>query len=95
MQQTNWLSFIKKFVKKPDGDSRLCIDMTIMGSPHLIPVLHKSLEELLRATVFTKVDLKWGNHQIVLHPDSRNITAFQDSRGLYGHVILLYGVTSA
>ena len=66
--------------------------MTIMGSPHLIPALHL---KNFNVQVFTKVDLKWGNHQIVLHPDSRNITAFQDSRGLYGHVILLYGVTSA
>ena len=32
-----------------------------MGSPHPIPTLDKSLEKLSGATVFTKVDLKWGN----------------------------------
>lgn len=65
-----------------------------MGSSHAIPTLHKTLEKLYGATVFTKVDLKWGNHKIVLHPDSHNITAFQDRRELHGY-ILLYGITTA
>ena len=62
---------------------------------HPVPTLHETLEKLKGTTVFSIVDLKWGYHQIVLHSDSRNITAFQGNRGLYHFKRLLFGVTSA
>ena len=62
---------------------------------HPVPALHETLEKLKGATVFSKIDINWGYHQIVLHSDSSNITAFQDHRGLYRFKRLLFGVTSA
>ena len=67
----------------------------IKRAHHPVPTLYKTLEKLKCATVFSKIDLKWGYHQIALHSDSRNITAFQDNRGWYRFKQLLFGVISA
>ena len=57
--------------------------------------LPSTLEKLKGATIFSKTDLTWGYHQIVLLSDSCNITAFQDNRGLYCFKLLLFGITLA
>ena len=86
--------------KKPDGDTRVCVNMQIPNTAikrvhYPVPILHETLEKLKGATIFSKTDLKWGYHQIVLRSDSHNITAFQDNSGLYCFKWLLFGITSA
>ena len=44
---------------------------------------------------FSKIDLKWGFHQILLSQESRHITTFVTHRGLYRYKRLMFGVTSA
>ena len=51
--------------------------------------------DLNGATVFSKVDLKWGFHQIELEEQSRDITTFVTHRGLYRYKRLMFGITSA
>lgn len=41
------------------------------------------LHDLNGATVFSKIDLKWGFHQVEQEEDSRDITTFVTHRGLY------------
>ena len=41
-----------------------------------IPTVDEVLESLNGSTVFSKLDLRWGFHQIELKPNSRDITAF-------------------
>ena len=57
--------------------------------------LEKFFLDLNGSTVFSKADLKWGFHQIVLSEDSRHITTFVTHRGLYRYKRLMFGVTSA
>ena len=45
--------------------------------------------------MFSKIDLKWGFHQILLGEDSRHITTFVTHRGLYRYKRLMFGVASA
>ena len=56
------------------------------------------MEDLLHvlkgSTVFSKIDLKWDFHQILLSEESRHITTFLTHRGLYRYKPLLFGVMS-
>ena len=47
------------------------------------------------ATVFSKLDLKDGYHQIELSEDSRGITPFVTNKGLYRYKRLHFGISSA
>jgi transposase InsO family protein len=96
---TEWVSPLV-VVPKPDGDVRVCIDMrkaneAIVRERHPIPTIEEILYDLNGATVFSKLDLKWGFHQIELEEQSRDITTFVTHRGLYRYKRLMFGITSA
>ena len=85
-------------VPKSDGDLRACIDIrraneAILRERHPIPTTEEILYDLNGATVFSKLDLKWGFHQIELEEQSRDITTFVTHRGLYKR--LMFCITSA
>ena len=87
-------------VPKADGDVRVCVDMrraneAIIRERHPIPTVEELLHDLTGSTVFSKIDRKWGFHQILLSEDSRHITTFATHRGLYRYKRLMFGVTSA
>ena len=96
---TTWITPIVT-VPKPKNDSlRLCLDMrrpnlSILREKHPIPKLEEVLPNIADAKFFTKIDLKEGYHQILLHEDSRDITTFITHEGLYRFKVLLYGVNS-
>ena len=62
---------------------------------HPIPTVEEVLHELNGSTVFSKLDLKWGFHQVELDAESRQITTFITHRGLYRYKRLMFGITSA
>ena len=85
---------------KADGDVRVCVDMrreneAIIRERHPIPTVEELLHDLNGSTVFSKIDLKWGFHQILLSEGSRHVTTFATHRGLYRCKRLMFGVTSA
>ena len=62
---------------KQPGGVRLCVDMreannAISRERHLLPTLNEVIHDLNAATVFSKLDLNQGYHQLPLHPDSRH-----------------------
>ena len=57
--------------------------------------MEEMLEEFNGCTVFSKLDLRHGYHQIELDPDSRYITTFSSHRGLYRYTRLVQGTNSA
>ena len=96
---TPWVSPLVA-VPKPNGDIRVCIDMrqansAIVRERHPIPTIEETLQELQGATIFSKLDLRSGYHQIELHPTSRPITTFATQKGLYQYTRLMFGVSSA
>lgn len=50
---------------------------------------------LTGARIFSKLDLKWGYHQIELDEQSRQYTTFATHTGLYRYKHLMFGVSAA
>merc|ERR1712243_137389 len=60
-----------------------------------VPTLEELLESFRGCTVFSKVDLVKGYHQIELYPESRKITTFITHTGIYRYRRLVQGANSA
>ena len=96
---TPWVSPVV-VVPKQNDEIRLCVDMqrakvAIIRERHPIPTVDEVLESLNQSTVFSKLDLKWGYHQLELHPDSRSITTFTTHYAPYQYKRLMFGISSA
>ena len=62
---------------------------------HPIPTIEEVLHDLNGSTVFSKLHLKWGFHQVELDAESRQIATFITHRGLFRYKRLIFGMTSA
>jgi hypothetical protein len=62
---------------------------------HLTPTIDDLIHDLNVATVFSKIDLNSGYHQLELAPESRYITTFSTHRGLRSYTRLNFGTSSA
>ena len=85
---------------KGDGEVRVCVNMrqangAIARERHPIPTVEELLHDLNGSTIFSKIDFKWGFHQILLSEESRHISSFVKHRGLHQYKRLMFGVTSA
>ncbi|XP_033121317.1 uncharacterized protein K02A2.6-like [Anneissia japonica] len=96
---TPWASPIF-VVPKGNGSIRICVDMrqvnkAILRERHPIPTLDDIVSDLNGATVYSKLDLRSGYHQLPLHEDSRFLTTFTTLSGLYRYKRLIFGVNAA
>ena len=67
----------------------------IIRERHPIPTVDEVLYQLNGSTIFSRLDLKWGFHQIELEEQSRNITTFVTHKGFYRYKRLMFGISSA
>ncbi len=93
---TLWVSPLVA-VPKSNGDIRICIDMrcvskAIFRERHPIPTLNT--KDLNGATVFSKLDLRWGYHQVELYPESQILTTFSTHVGLKNYKRMIFGLLS-
>ena len=82
-------------IPEPSRDIRLCVDMrranqVIVRERHPIPTVDV-LYQLNGSTVFSKLDLRWGFHQIEFEEQSRKITTFITHKGLFRYKRLMFG----
>ena len=96
---TLWVSPLVA-IPKANGRVRVCVDMwqaneAVTRERHPIPTLEETVQALNGATIFSKLDLRWGYHQIELHPDSRGLTTFSMPQGLKQYKRLIFGLSSA
>lgn len=94
-----WVSPIVPILKE-DGDVRICVDMrranaAIRRENHPLQIMDKLLPRVRDAKYFSKLDIRDAFHQLDLHPDSRHITTFITSRGLFRYKRLMFGITCA
>jgi len=87
-------------VKKNDGSSRLCVDyrqlnkLTIKNK-YPLPRIDDMLDQLRGAAMFSKIDLRFGYHQILVKPEDVQKMAFRSRYGHYEYVVMSFGVTNA
>ena len=96
---TPWISpiVVVPKPKKPD-EIRICVDMrsvnrAIIRERHIIPTIEDISADLNGCTVFSKLDLAQGYHQVVLHPESRNLSTFSTHIGLFRYKRLNFGMS--
>ena len=77
------------FVPKKSGELRMCVDYRDLNSVTVddsfpLPRIEVMLHRAAKATVFSKLDLASGFHQIEVEPTSHPLTAFRLPEGVQG-----------
>nr|KYP45436.1 Transposon Ty3-I Gag-Pol polyprotein [Cajanus cajan] len=86
-------------VKKKDGGSRLSVDyrqlekLTIKNK-YPLPRIDYLMDQLRGASVFSKIDLRSGYHQIKVKEGDIPKTTFRTRYGHYEYVVMSFGVTN-
>jgi hypothetical protein len=88
------------FVKKADGSLRMCVDYRELNKitskdRYPLPYIEDLLDRLHGGTVFTKLDLASGYHQLRIHPDDCHKTAFVTPAGFYEWKVIPFGLANA
>jgi hypothetical protein len=88
------------FMEKKDGTKRMCIDYKSLNEVTIknmypLPRIEDLFDQLRGASVFSKIDLRSGYHQLKLQPSDIPKTAFITKYGLYEFTIMSFGFTNA
>ena len=88
------------FVKKKDKSLRMCVDYRPLNAVTIknkypLPRIDILFDQLAKAKVFSKIDLRSGYHQIKIRPEDVPKTAFSTRYGLYEYLVMSFDLTNA
>jgi hypothetical protein len=94
-----WASLVL-FVEKKDGTKRMCIDYRSLNevtikNKYPLPRIEDLFDQLRGASVFSKIDLRSGYHQIRIRPSDIPNTTFITKYGLYDFMVMSFGLMNA
>jgi hypothetical protein len=87
-------------VKKKDGTQRICVDYRSLNevtikNKYPLPWIEDLFDQMKGASVFSKIDLRLGYHQLKIRELDIPKTAFHTRYGLYEYTMLSFGLTNA
>jgi hypothetical protein len=88
------------FVEKKDGTQRMCVDYRSLNevtikNKYPLPRIEDLFDEMKGASVFLKIDLRSGYHQLKIRESDIPKTAFRTRYGLYDYTVMSFGLTNA
>jgi hypothetical protein len=88
------------FMEKKDGTQRMCVDyrslneVTIKNKYPLLRI-EDLFDQMKGASVFSKIDLRSGYHQLKIRESDIPKIAFRTRYGLYEYIVMSFGLTNA
>jgi len=87
------------FVKKHDGSLRPIMDYRALNAitvknRYLIPRIADLIESLSKASIFTKIDLRWGYNNVHIREGDEWKTAFITRQGLFEATLMYFGFSN-
>jgi hypothetical protein len=87
-------------VEKKDGTRRMCIDYRALNevtikNKYPLPRIEDLFDQLRGASVFSKIDLRSGYHQLRIQPLDIPKMTFITKYGLYEFTMMSFGLTNA
>nr|BAH80065.1 putative retrotransposon protein [Oryza sativa Indica Group] len=88
------------FVEKKDHTQRMCVDYRALNevtikNKYPLPRIDDLFDQLEGATVFSKIDLRSGYHQLRIREENIPKTTFTTRYGLFECTVISFGLTNA
>jgi len=98
VESSAWTSNIV-VARKKDGGVRLCVNLkdvnkALIPERYPLPTMEELTMKVAGATVFSKIDLKWGYLQLEISKQARQLTAFVTHEGVFQFVRLPFGLAT-
>nr|GEV01090.1 putative reverse transcriptase domain-containing protein [Tanacetum cinerariifolium] len=88
------------FVKKKHGSFRMCIDYCVLNKltvkkRYPLRRIHDLFDQLQGSSMYSKIDLRLGYHQLRIKEEDIPITAFRTRYGYFEFQVMSFGLTNA